>query len=188
VAARWQRLRADDRDRGHISWLPQGIPSDRVRDVLPLRRLPPVDAGRVKSYRRQLREGILPPVLLWWVSGLDTLLVVDGHDRIAAALAEGTVPEVLVLSAAQDPGLISGMRQHAVRAYAQRLDHLRPRADQGDPFAGVHVAKVNRRLAAELVDIDRSEGRTRAWQLRGGRVEWDRQAATLAPGWITGTE
>jgi hypothetical protein len=37
-----------------------------------------VSAARVRSYRRQVREGIMAPALLWWVSGLNTLLVLDG--------------------------------------------------------------------------------------------------------------
>ena len=92
VPQHWLRLRASDRDQGHISWFGYGDPVEDIRDVLPLRRLSPADAARVKSCRRQVREGIAPPALLWWVSGLNTLVVLDGHDRIVAALAEETCP------------------------------------------------------------------------------------------------
>src|SRR5439155_23920610 len=82
IPAHWDRLLAADREQGHITWIGYGAPDEDIRDVLPLRRLSPVDADRVKAYRRHLHEGILPPALLWWVSGLNTLLVIDGHDRI----------------------------------------------------------------------------------------------------------
>jgi hypothetical protein len=50
---------------GYLDW------SDGWQGVLPVRPLPGVDQGRVKAYRKLAREGLLPPLLLWWVSGLD---------------------------------------------------------------------------------------------------------------------
>ncbi|MET9731632.1 hypothetical protein ABZZ79_13500 [Streptomyces sp. NPDC006458] len=60
--------------------------------VLPLRRLSPPDAPRVKAYRKHARDGTLAPVLLWRVSPLDGWVLLDGHDRAVAALAEGREP------------------------------------------------------------------------------------------------
>ena len=65
---------------------------------LALRPLSPPDDDRVKAWRRSFREDTLPPVLMLWMSGLQRLVVLDGHDRLAAALAEGGVPEVMILS------------------------------------------------------------------------------------------
>jgi hypothetical protein len=65
--------------------------------VLPLRPLPTPDAPRVKTYRKHAREGTLAPVLLWWASFLDGWLLLDGHDRAAAALAEGMPPACVEL-------------------------------------------------------------------------------------------
>jgi hypothetical protein len=148
-----------------------------------LRRLSPVDAGRVKAYRRELREGILPPALLWWVSGLNTLLVMDGHDRITAAVAEHARPDVVVLAPAADPHWISAVQRRPIREYEGRIEHLQSLLDQRDTLAKVHIADVTRRLAADLGDIARSEGRTRAWLLPGGAPTWDQQVAELAPAW-----
>ncbi|MEU7076007.1 hypothetical protein AB0B30_38445 [Streptomyces narbonensis] len=53
--------------------------------VLPLRPMPDPGDSRVKAYPKQAREGTLPPVLLWWVSGLDCHLILDGHAGLAAA-------------------------------------------------------------------------------------------------------
>ncbi|TDC86199.1 hypothetical protein E1193_00660 [Micromonospora sp. KC606] len=165
VTTHWQRLRVVDPDQGHITWFGYGDPDEDQRDVLPLRRLSAVDAGRVRSYRRQYREGVLPPVLLWWVSGLQTLLVLDGHDRVTAALAEHVVPDVLVLAPAADLSWISSVQHRQIREHQGRLDHLQALADQGDQMAKAHLTDTTRRFAADLADIVRSEGRTRAWPM-----------------------
>ena len=56
------------------------------------------DSGRVKWWRKKCREGALPPVLVWFISGLASFVILDGHDRMQAALAEGLQPQFLVLS------------------------------------------------------------------------------------------
>ncbi|MEU6076269.1 hypothetical protein [Micromonospora sp. NPDC047074] len=183
VAAHWRRLGTADRDRGHITWFGYGDPDEDQRDILPLRRLSPDTAARVRSYRRQVREGIMPPVLLWWVSGLNTLLVLDGHDRIAAALAERTLPQVVVLAPAGDPTWAAQVDGHHVREYEERLRHLRIAADRGDGLAQARIANVNRQFAGRLDEVARSEGRTRAWPLPGGRSAWEQLAAQLMPDW-----
>lgn len=67
------------------------------RDVLRLRTPSPPDAARVKAWRKRARDGTLPPVLLWFVAGLDTCVLLDGHDRLLAAREEGVAPRLLVL-------------------------------------------------------------------------------------------
>jgi hypothetical protein len=71
---------------------------DGWQGAVPLRGLSDVDASRVKAYRKLGPE--LPPVLLWAQSGLDGYVVLDGHDRLVAALADGTSPRTLVLARA----------------------------------------------------------------------------------------
>jgi hypothetical protein len=56
---------------------------------LPLRDLSNPDNGRVKAWRKKAREGTLPPVLLYYVSGLAEYVLLDGHDRLLAAHLEG---------------------------------------------------------------------------------------------------
>ena len=183
VAAYWQRLTVVDPDRGHITWFGYGDPDEDQRDILPLRRLSPSTAARVKSCRRQLREGVMPPALLWWVSGMNTLLVLDGHDRIVAALAEQALPPVVVLAPAVDPLWASGANTHLVREYEGRVEHLQDVAAHGDAFAGTHIVNITGKFAEQLNDVARSEGRSRAWLLPGGRAAWEQQAARLVPDW-----
>src|SRR6202000_1151330 len=156
VPGHWPNLLTFDPDRGHITWFGYGDPDEDAREVLPLRRLSPPDAPRVKSYRRQYRGGVLPPALLWWVSGMDSLLVLDGHDRIVAALAEGAVPEVLVLAPPMDDRWVAAVQADRIRAYEGRMAHF---AAQGDT---ARIARHSRDFAADLRNAERTEGRTRA--------------------------
>ena len=55
-------------------------------EIIPLREPSPADAARVKAWRKHARENTLPPVLLWWVTGLEAYVILDGHDRRPAQL------------------------------------------------------------------------------------------------------
>jgi hypothetical protein len=56
------------------------------------------DAGRLKWWRKKCREGTLPPVLVWYIAGLASFVILDGHYRLQAAIEEGIPPLFLVLS------------------------------------------------------------------------------------------
>ncbi|WP_309897322.1 hypothetical protein [Archangium sp.] len=65
--------------------------------VLPLRAPSPEADGRVKSWRKHARDGTLPPALLLYLDIVGKWLVLDGHDRLHAALLEGVAPPLLGL-------------------------------------------------------------------------------------------
>ncbi|GAA2647275.1 hypothetical protein [Streptomyces lunalinharesii] len=182
VDASWATLAAHDPDRGHLTWFGYGDPVADRRDVLPLRALAAPDAARVKACRRQFREGVLPPVLLWAVSGLNAFVVLDGHDRLAAALAEGGRPEVLRLGRAPVDG--PGAPGHApvLRAYEERAAHLERARAAGDPLAATRITVAGRRLGAELRALSDGFGLTRGWPLPGGAPAWEAVARRHAPG------
>lgn len=70
---------------------------------LPSRPWPSSDDGRVKAYRKLLREGVAPPVLLVWISGLRTSLVLDGHARMVAASLEACpIPSLTIVEAREE--------------------------------------------------------------------------------------
>lgn len=78
-------------DEGYYPW-------DRVwTNLLPTRVLSPAKDGRVRFFRKLARNKTLPPVLAMWCSGLATHLVLDGHDRLHAALLENVMPEVITI-------------------------------------------------------------------------------------------
>ncbi|MGA5195416.1 hypothetical protein [Streptomyces exfoliatus] len=175
--ANWPKLLAHDPDRGHLTWFGYGDPVEDARDLLPLRALSHPEAPRVKAYRRQYREGVLPPVFAWWISGLNSPVVLDGHDRLTAALAEGGRPQVLLLSRAADAAWVARWAEHAALEYEKRVATLE------GPLAPTRIANESRRLVAQLQDIAHSPELTRAWPFPGGAPGWDAAAAAHVPGW-----
>lgn len=173
-------LRSDlvtDYPAAHLDWLGQGW-----NGVLPLRQLPATEAARVKAYRRQVREQVLPPILLWAVSGLDGYLLIDGHCRLAAALAEGVDPPVLVLAVGSDPEANIEWLSQAATRHADLLNRVGEQAARGRADALRAADALARRFADACADLP-EEARTRAWPLRGGVPAWERQAASVVPGW-----
>ncbi|GLW64819.1 hypothetical protein Arub01_30630 [Actinomadura rubrobrunea] len=147
--------------------------------VLPLRPLSPPDAGRVKAYRKQVREGVLPPVLVWAVSGLDGHVVLDGHDRLAAALAEEVAPPMLVLTRGMDAAEQRSVLESTEAHVTGVIDNLRRREHHPGVQRQIDALVQRHAQAAALLPYDAK--RTRAWPLPGGAAAWDAEAAAL--GW-----
>lgn len=55
-------------------------------------------SSRLKYWRKVAREGKLPPVLIWYISGLASYIILDGHLRLQAAYDENIPPSFIVLS------------------------------------------------------------------------------------------
>ncbi len=129
--------------------------------------------GRVKAWRKRLREGAAAPVLLLWVTGLCRYLVLDGHDRLHAALLEGRPPPLLALlpACARAPEDAPARRRAIAEDIAAQLDAARVSRPRGRPFS---VESANRYLIDAFDDRPRMYWRTTAWPLAGG-----------VPGWLT---
>lgn len=56
------------------------------------------NTGRLKWWRKKCREGTLPPILVWYIAGLGSYVILDGHYRLQAAIEEQIPPLFLVLS------------------------------------------------------------------------------------------
>ncbi|MDN3352242.1 hypothetical protein [Actinomadura sp. DC4] len=182
AARRYEHLRPSERWLlldGRINWFT--TPGDW--DVVPLRTPSAPGSARVRAYRKQARDGTLPPILLWWISGLACHVLLDGHDRLVAALAEDREPSALVLALRGDEREKAASRDWALREYARATAHVDGQVAAGTahPFTG-YVA-VNRRLGETLSGIERIWGRTRAWPLPGGPGAWQRQADAVDPTW-----
>ncbi|ATL33043.1 hypothetical protein [Streptomyces formicae] len=115
--------------------------------VLPLRPLLAPDAPRVKSYRKHARQGTLAPVLLWWVSFLDGWLLLDGHDRAAAALAEGAPPPCVELVRLPADDAWQTTAAEITEAHEQRVAHLAARPE------GPHTARQRQALDRSYADV-----------------------------------
>ena len=184
------RLLVDGDPDGWIDW--PGTPAGRSTrgagdgpgGVLALRRLSDPDDGRVRAYRRLAREQILPPVLLWWISGLDCHVVLDGHDRLVAALAEGTEPAVLTLATALHTDAARQRIDTDLDRHGTAVSRINREAAAGTPGAADARAGIDGWLAGTFAGTETAYGPTRAWPLPGGAPAWHR-AAAIAPDWTT---
>ncbi|MFH8253462.1 hypothetical protein [Streptomyces roseolus] len=144
-------------------------------EVLPLRPMPDAGDARVKAYRKQAREGTLPPVLLWWVSGLDCHLVLDGHARLAAAVAESVEPPLLELHRTLPHDRLAAGTASAVSSYAHELARYERLRSVHGPTVPDGAAVAGPRLAGLLADLRFDEQPTWAWPLPdalGDAADW----------------
>lgn len=146
-----------DREDGHTEW--------DIGDLLPPLLLRPPSApdhGRVKALRKLARAGCLPPLLLWWIAGLDRFVVLDGADRLLASLLEGRTPEALALTALREERRSgAGDLRQAADAAALRV--------AGRPLDGRAMDSLNALLVAAYDERPRMRAVTRAWPATGTR-------------------
>ncbi len=146
-------------------WADYGQPGQvRTGAMMPLRAPSPEDDGRVKSWRKFARDGTLPPVVLLYVDLIMKWLVLDGHDRLHAALLEGVTPPLLGLWPVREEETPSNpVGQEWVLRSAE--DHLKAGATQA------RVERVNHLLLQNFAGPRRFTV-TRGWPLKGGREAW----------------
>ncbi|GAA3399239.1 hypothetical protein GCM10017752_67070 [Streptomyces roseoviridis] len=177
----WSSMLVDGHPDGYIDWYVHS----GSWEVLPLRPMPAPDDGRVKAYRKQAREGTLPPVLLWWVSGLDCHLVLDGHARLAAAIAESVEPPLLQLHRTVPRDDLAARIDSAVGFYESELTRFAELRAVRGPTVPDGAATAGPQLVRLLHDLNTTQQPTWAWPLPGGEVRWHRIAreVTTGRGW-----
>ncbi|OIJ99343.1 hypothetical protein BIV25_09995 [Streptomyces sp. MUSC 14] len=167
-AEHWASMLVEGHPDGYIDWFVH----HGSWEVLPLRPLPEADDSRVRAYRRQARDGTLPPVLLWWVSGLDCHLILDGHARLAAAIAESTAPSVLHLHRTAPSDEVAAGTERAVHHYEAELARFAElRAVHGSAVPD-GAALAGPELARRLGDLHTGQRPSWAWPLDGGETRW----------------
>ncbi|MEU0963603.1 hypothetical protein ABZ328_29270 [Micromonospora aurantiaca] len=178
TAERWSELLVDE-DAGQLDWYIHGG-SGLVLAMRPMSR---PDDARVKSYRKQVRSRTLPPILLWWVSSLDSYLLLDGHDRLAACMAEEVEPPLMTLTAVVDADEVHRCHTLAVRRHAKTQAHIEGEIAKGTPGATDALIAERQRFADELTAPQLRAKPGRAWTLAGGAHEWNRLAVMADPVW-----
>ncbi|WP_318206289.1 hypothetical protein [Streptomyces sp. SJL17-1] len=177
-AVHWSSMLVEGHPDGYIDWFDHSV----SWEILPLRPMPAADDSRVKAYRKQAREGTLPPVLLWWVSGLDCHLILDGHARLAAAIAESVDPPVLQLQRTVPRDDLASRTHEAVGFYEDELARFAElRAVHGSTVPD-GAATAGPQLARLLQDLNTKEQLTWAWPLPGGEAEWHRISREVTAG------
>ena len=144
-------------------------------EIIPLREPSPADAARVKAWRKHARENTLPPVLLWWVTGLEAYVILDGHDRLRAAQLEGVDPALITLWQPREVEVRANeeLRRHFVAAYEQVFEN--------DALSDAARKKLN----TQLVDHHRERWRTVMTTSRandGLDAVWDDEVARETQG------
>ncbi len=158
--------------QGYVEW-------DFGDEVYPitLRDLSPPDSGRVKAWRKRARDGTLPPVLLYWVSGLQAHVVLDGHDRLLAAAIEGRPAASLSLERVEEHQTDQATRNAVLRQVEIALTaaEVEPSRATSERLARARhqftVGDANRLL----LDVFLPQLHTRATQampLEGGLSRW----------------
>jgi hypothetical protein len=160
---------------GFVEW-------DFGDDIYPitLREMSPSDSGRVKAWRKHARAGSLPPILLYWVSGLQAYLVLDGHDRLLAASLEDVSPPALALEAVQEEETDQETRDAILQQVTKAL--AAAEKERARP-PGERIARASR-----LMTVDKANelllyafaprtyaSPTRARPLEGGAGQWARE-------------
>ncbi|WP_409297762.1 hypothetical protein [Pseudomonas sp. KCJK8993] len=134
--------------------------------LIGLHRVDP-QAGRLKWWRKKAREGSLPPVLLWYVGGLASYLVIDGHYRLQAAIAENLAPSFIVLSATRTRNFTPSL-EHRQRV----MDSLRKRGDAVPRNQALSTEHLNRVLIQAFDDRPHYVSATQAWTGNEPREQW----------------
>jgi hypothetical protein len=132
----------------------------RARSVAP-------EAARVHAFRKRVSGRTLPPVLVGYVSGLDMHVVLDGHDRLRAALLEQTTPPIIVLWRVRaHEGFSDQVRQAGV---LREIEWRRLRGVE------LPVDVENDLVLGAFDDRELLAATTQAWPLVGGPRRWDEQ-------------
>ncbi|WP_030678565.1 hypothetical protein [Streptomyces rimosus] len=174
----WASLLIEGHPDGYIDWFVHS----GSWEILPLRQMPDADDGRVKAYRKQARDGSLPPVLLWWVSGLDCHLVLDGHARLAAAIAESVAPPLLHLHRTAPDDEVAADTRQAVLRYETELDRFAGLRTVNGAAVPDGAAVAGPPLARRLRELRSAPRPTWAWPLPGGEDRWRRVAREVTAG------
>ena len=154
--------------------------------LIPLRPLSGRDSPRVKAHRRRVREGSLAPVVLLRVSGLGGHVILDGHDRLVAAIAEQQVPVFACLSRT-DSAEFNKISGRAVSDYEATMAAIA----EAELHSGGRVlgsaqqqAEASRHLARQLDGTHSSP--TRTWPL--SIDEWEVSARKTSQAWLSNLE
>jgi hypothetical protein len=102
-----------------------------------LRTMSDANSSRVKAWRKHARAGTLPPVLLYWISGLATRVVLDGHDRLQAAYLENVAAPALSLDCVQ----MLETQLHVKQAVFEQVEAALERA-QKTPIAQARAKRL----------------------------------------------
>ncbi|MFI7388424.1 hypothetical protein [Streptomyces sp. NPDC049813] len=116
---------------------------------------------------------------LWWVSGLDCHLILDGHARLAAAVAESVEPPLLQLHRTVPGDDLATRISEAAGSYDHELARFAGLGAVHGPAVPDGAATAGPQLVRRLHDLHTAEQLTWAWPLPGGAARWHRIASEV---------
>jgi hypothetical protein len=95
------------------------------RNLLCLKEMPDDNEGRVKWWRKKVRENCCPPVLAWYINCIDAYIIIDGHRRLKAFILEDIEPDILILNSLHEEFCIKdeSRREKIVKGLEIRQNH-----------------------------------------------------------------
>lgn len=94
--------------------------SDYEVDNIPIavKEIPYKESGRVKFWRKKVKEKTLPPIVLMHLSQLSNSIIIDGHSRLMASILENVPPKLIILYPTIDQEIKPNLKQADKRAKA----------------------------------------------------------------------
>ena len=86
-------------DRPKLDWIDWW---DYGAQVIGLKNRPDENEGRVKWWRKKIKEEALPPIFVLYLTCLDSYIIIDGHSRLLASILENIPPNLLVIYSANE--------------------------------------------------------------------------------------
>ena len=167
AAARTTLLRGEGPPWSAERFVEKWYSSSGSQALLPMRPASRADSGRVKAWRKRARDGTLPPVLVHFIGALDMFALLDGHDRYAAARAEGVpVPWLHVSAMTLSPINLDAAKQAAIVREVEKMSGLVP---------PVPTASINALYALAFDDRPWPSRMCFGRALPGGVRKWDEE-------------
>lgn len=94
--------------------------SDFEIDNIPIaiKQTPFKDSGRIKFWRKKIKEESLPPIILIHLSQLSNSIIIDGHSRLLASILEDIPPKLIILYPITEQEIKPDLEQADKRAKA----------------------------------------------------------------------
>ena len=154
----------DPASYGSTSWI------GGAGQVLRLHPPPAPDSDRVRAWRKRARDGTLPPILVTFARGMGLWLMLDGHDRLRAALDEGvSVPVLHLFVGSYQPHGTPAVHPEMGASWVVQRDARREAAALVRP--SVQLDMLQNRILDEA-DWDELVPSTYAWPIAGGYTRW----------------
>ncbi|UII25421.1 hypothetical protein LVD15_19245 [Fulvivirga maritima] len=116
-----------DLDDAYVTENPRWIDWDigKNGNIIALKNEPNIESGRVKWYRKLVRENACPPVLVWYLTCLSAYIIIDGHARLKAFQTEAIPAKFLILNSIREQEIKRDpkVQQNILLGIEQRQKH-----------------------------------------------------------------